>query len=77
MGRHRIHVQGRTGADAAVHGLTDHLYLPAQHLKGHLPECYSSLNFMYKLVYLFYLVKLKILNYGFIVVIFCSVPNIN
>lgn len=41
-------------------------------------RCYSSLNFMYKLGYLFYLVKLKILNYGFnIVVIFCSVPNIN
>lgn len=75
MGRHRIHVQGRTGADAAVHGLTDHLYLPAKHLKGHLPMLFITK--FYVQTWILYLVKLKILNYGFIVVIFCSVPNIN
>lgn len=48
MGRHRIHVQGRTGADVTIRGLTDHWCLPVHRLKGHLPGCYSSMNFVYK-----------------------------
>lgn len=43
VGRHRVHVQGRTGADVTIRGLTDPCYLPVQHLKGHLTGCYSSL----------------------------------
>lgn len=44
VGRHRVHVQGRTGADVTIRGLTDPCYLPVQHLKGHLPGCYSPMN---------------------------------